>query len=168
MKNRLSSILRTIFPPLLLVSLGFIMCMHWFLLMADSLAGAFPSGAIPASVIESIIAYYTIVFGPMTWLIKVVILAMTLSIILQLFIRDVPRVLSWTIAIIKLPLIANGVFYIIPLVGKFISESYTPEEQSQIIQSAHASHLWSAIGTVIAILLQLIIVIRLMRPTEEK
>ena len=73
MKNNPSSIksvIRYIVPPLLLCSAGFILCMHWFLLMADTLASGVTADVIPTPILSSIIGYYTIVFGPLTWLIK--------------------------------------------------------------------------------------------------
>lgn len=168
MKNSISSVLRSIVPPLLLASSGFILGMHWFLLMADNLVVGVTSEVIPAPIIATIMGYYTVVFGPMTWLIKVVILAMTLTIILQLFIRDISRYLSWAIALTNIPLIANGVFYIIPMVDQFILNSDSPEVQSQMVRTIHTAHVLSAYGTAFMILLQLIIVIRLLRQAETK
>ena len=161
-----SSVLRPIVPSLLLVSSGFILCMHWFLLMADNQAAGITAEVIPASIIATIMAYYTVVFGPMTWLIKVVILLMFTTIILQLFIKEIPRILSWAVALTNIPLIINGVFHIIPLVDKFISEPYTPEVQSQIVRTVQISHVVSAYGTAFMILVQLVIIFRFMRQAE--
>lgn len=44
-------------------------------------------GRDPRAILASIIAYYTVVFGPMTWLIKIFILLMLLSMTLQLAIQ---------------------------------------------------------------------------------
>src|SRR5437867_240636 len=91
------SAIRYVIPPLLLCSASFILCMHWFLLMADTLASGVSSQVIPAPILSSIIAYYTVVFGPMTWMIKVFILLLLLTMTIQLFIREIPWYLSWTI-----------------------------------------------------------------------
>jgi hypothetical protein len=80
--------LQAVIPPLLLVSLGYILSMHWFLLMADTHVDGITSAIIPADVIATIMAYYTVVFGPLTWLIKVFILLMFVTMTLQLFIRE--------------------------------------------------------------------------------
>src|SRR6266511_5681376 len=100
----IQSVLRSIVPPLLLFSASFIFCMHWFLLMADTLVSGIGTEVIPAEIRSTIIGYYTVVFGDMTWLIKVVILLLFLTMTVQLFIREVPKVLSWTIFIIHAPL----------------------------------------------------------------
>ena len=168
MKNIASTVLRSIVPPLLLVSSGFILCMHWFLLMADNQSAGITAEVIPAPVIASIMAYYSVVFGPMTWLIKVFILLMFATILLQLFIREIPRALSWAVALTNIPLIINGVFHIIPLVDHFILNTETPEVQSQIIRTVQISHVVSAYGTAFMILIQLIIIYRLMQRTETK
>ena len=160
---------RSLIPSLLLVSLGFILCMHWFLLMADSrIEGVSSSPMMVGSVISTIMAYYTVVFGPMTWLIKVFILLMFVTMTLQLFIREIPWYLKGVIFLIKAPLILNGVFYIIPLVDKFISNTNTPEVQLQMVWTIHDAHVFSAIGTAVAIILQLIVLILLQRRAEAK
>lgn len=168
MKNISKSILRPIVPPLLLVSSGFILCMHWFLLMADNQSAGITAEVIPAPVIASIMAYYSVIFGPMTWLIKVFILLMFVTILLQLFIRDIPRVLSWAVALTNIPLIINGVFHIIPLVDHFLLNTDTPEVQSQIVRTVQISHVVSAYGTAFMILMQLIIIYRLTQQSETK
>jgi len=161
------SAVRYIVPPLLLLSFGFILCMHWFLLMADTLASGITTEIIPASVIATIMAFYTVVFGPMTWLIKVFILLMFLTMTLQLFIREIPLYLKWPIFLLNAPLIFNGVFRIIPLVDQFILNTDTPEVQSQMVRTVHDAHMLSAYGTALMIVLQLIVIIRLQRRSEH-
>ncbi|MBI3153114.1 MAG: hypothetical protein HYZ21_13340 [Chloroflexi bacterium] len=171
MKNHptpIMSAIQSIVPPLLLSSASFIFCMHWFLLMADTLASGITSEVIPTPIISSIIAYYTVVFGPMTWLIKIVILVMFLSMTLQLTIKTIPWYIRYLIFITNAPLVFNGVFYIIPLVDQFILNTATPETQSQIARTVHSAHVISAYGTALMIALQLYIVIRLQRQGEEK
>jgi hypothetical protein len=163
MKNHLGSFLRDIVPPLLLLSAGFIFCMHWFLLMADTKVAGITTDIVPASIISTIIAYYSVIFGPMTWLVKVVILSLFVTIIVQLFIREIPWYLSWAIAITNLPLIILGVFKIIPLVDHFILNTDSIEVQSQIVRTVHDAHVLSAYGTAFMILLQLIVIIRMQR-----
>ena len=166
-QNPLSSAIRYLVPPLLLCSASFILCMHWFLLMADTLAAGITSPVIPASVLASISGYYTIVFGPMTWLIKVFILLMLSCMTLQLTIKDIPAFLSWTIFITNAPLVFNGVFRIIPMADRFITNTATPEVQSQYARTIHSAHVISAYATVLMIVLQLIIVIRLQRQANH-
>src|SRR5258705_7163826 len=171
MKNNLNpvmSAIRYIVPLLLLCSASFIFCMHWFLLMADSLASGVTTAVIPAPILSTIIAYYSVVFGPMTWLIKIVILLLFLSMTLQLFIREIPRYLSWTIFIIHAPLIFNGVFHIIPMVDRLILNIETPEIQSQMARTIHSAHVISAYSVVLVIVLQLIAIIRLQRQAEKQ
>jgi hypothetical protein len=162
MKTSPNPILRSIVPPLLLLSLGFILCMHWFLLMADSLVSGITSEIVPPDVISTIMAYYTVVFGPMTWLVKLFILLMFVTTALQLFIREVPWFLKWPIFVINVPLIFQGVFRIIPMVGRFILNADTAETQSQMARTAHDAHVLSAYGTAALIVLQLIVVVLLM------
>ena len=168
MKNTPGSIARSIVPPLLLASSGFIFCMHWFLLMADTKVSGITTEVIPASIISTIIGYYAVIFGPMTWLVKVVILVMFVTIILQLFMREIPRYLSWPIAITNIPLIFQGVFKIIPLVDHFIQNTDAPEMQSQIARTVHNAHVLSAYGTAFMILLQIIVVIHLQRRANSQ
>lgn len=166
--NPVMSAIRYIVPPLLLCSASFILCMHWFLLMADTLASGITAEVIPAPILSSIIAYYTVVFGPMTWLIKIFILLLLLTMTLQLTIKDIPWYLSWSIFITNAPLVFNGVFHIIPMVDRFITNTATPEIQSQFARTVHNAHVISAYGTVLMIVLQLIVMIRLQRQAEKK
>lgn len=163
MKKYFGSVLRAIVPPLLLVSAGFIFCMHWFLLMADTKTAGITTDVVPASIISTIMAYYSVIFGPMTWLVKVVILIMFVTIILQLFIREIPWYLSWPIALTNIPLIFQGIFKIIPLVDQFIQNTHTIEVQSQIVRTVRDAHVLSAYGTAFMILLQIIVIIRMQR-----
>lgn len=141
--------------------------MHWFLLMADSLASGVTSEVIPAPILSSIIAYYTVVFGPMTWMIKIFILLMLLTMTLQLVIKDIPWYIRYLIFLTNAPLIFNGVFHIIPLADKFIQNTATPEIQSQYARTIHSAHVVSLYGVALMIVLQLITVIRLQRQAEE-
>ena len=165
-QNPVMSAIRYIVPPLLLCSASFILCMHWFLLMADTLASGITTEVIPASILLSISAYYTVVFGPMTWLIKIFILLMLLSMTLQLTIKAIPWYLSWIIFITNAPLVFNGVFRIIPMADRFITNTATPEIQSQYARTIHGAHVISAYGTLLMIVLQIIIIIRLQRQAE--
>ncbi|MBK8781387.1 MAG: hypothetical protein IPO22_06205 [Anaerolineales bacterium] len=162
------SVIRSIVPPLLLSSASFIFCMHWFLLMADSLASGITTNVIPAPILSSIIAYYTVVFGSMTWMIKIVILTMLLSMTLQLTIKEISGYLRYLIFVTNAPLVFYGVFYIIPLADRFITNAATPEIQSQFARTIHAAHIASAYGTAFMIFLQLIIIIRLQRQAAAK
>ena len=169
MKNQskpVAALLRYLVPPLLLSSASFIFSMHWFLLMADTHVEGITSEVIPTSIISTIIAYYTVVFGPMTWLIKIVILLMLLTMTLQLFIREIPGYLRWTIFITNAPLVFNGVFHIIPLVDQLILNIDAPEVQSQMVRTVHDAHILSAWGTALMIVLQLIVIIQLQRKAD--
>jgi hypothetical protein len=168
MKKYLSPALRLLVPPLLLLSFGFILCMHWFLLMADTQVEGVTSAIVPAPVIASIMAYYSVVFGPMTWLIKVFILLMALTMTLQLFIPEIPGYLKWSIFLINTPFIFNGVFRIIPLVDQFILNTDTAEVQSSIVRTVHDAHMFSAYGTAVLIILQLIAMIFLQLRAKTK
>ena len=167
-QNPVMLVIRYIVPPLLLCSASFILGMHWFLLMADTLASGVTSEVIPASILSSISAYYTVVFGPMTWLIKFFILLMLLSMTLQLFIKEIPWYLRWIIFITNAPLVINGVFHIIPMADRFITNTATPEIQSQYARTIHSAHVISAYGTALMIVLQLIVIIRMQRQAETQ
>ena len=160
-------IIRYVVPPLLLCSASFILCMHWFLLMADSLASGFSTGLIPAPILSLIIAYYTVVFGSMTWLIKIFILLMLLSMTLQLTIKEIPAYIRYIIFVTNAPLVFNGVFKIIPLADQFILNTATPEMQSQFARTIHDAHVISLYGTVLMIVLQLIAIVNLQRQSEK-
>lgn len=162
------TVIRYIVPSMLLFSSSFIFCMHWFLLMADSHVEGISSAVLPASVLSTIIAYYTVVFGPMTWMIKVVILLTFLSMTLQLAIKDIPWYIRYLIFIVHAPLIINGVFRIIPLVDQFILNTATPEVQSQMARTVHEAHIVSLYGTALTIVLQIVAIIILQRKAEKK
>jgi len=166
--NPVLPVVRAIVPPLLLVSSGFILSMHWFLLMADTHVAGIPSPVIPAETISLIIGYYTVVFGPMTWLIKIIILTMLLTMTLQLFIREIPWYLRWTIFLTNAPLVFQGVFRIIPMVDQLILKTDTPEVQSQIVRTVHDAHVLSAWGVALMIALQLVVIILLQRQSNSK
>ena len=159
--NPVMSAIRSVVPPVLLCSASFIFAMHWFLLMADTHVSGITSAVVPASVITTIMDYYKVVFGPMTWLIKIFILVMLLSMTLQLFIREIPWYLRWLVFLTNAPLVFNGVFHIIPLVDHFILNTDSPEVQSQIVRTVHDAHVISAYAAVLMIILQLIIIIRM-------
>jgi hypothetical protein len=170
MKNtaaRIQSILRLTVPSLLLFSASFIFCMHWFLLMADSLVSGAKAEVIPAEIRSTIIGYYTVIFGDMTWLIKVVILLFLLAMTVQLFIRDIPKLLSGTIFIIHAPLIFQGVFRIIPMVDELILNLQTPEVQSQVMRTVHNAHVISAYSAAVVIVLEVLVISGLQRQAEK-
>ena len=156
-----------IVPPLLLCSASFIFCMHWFLLMADTLASGVTTEVIPTPILLSISAYYTVVFGSMTWLIKIFILLMLSTMTLQLTIKSIPWYLRWIIFITNAPLVFNGVFRIIPMADKFITNTATPEIQSQYARTIHGAHVISAYATLLMIVLQVIILIQQQRQAEK-
>lgn len=161
------STLGYIVPPLLLFSASFIFCMHWFLLMADTLTSGVTTHVIPAEIRSSIIAYYSIVFGEMTWLIKIVILLLLATMTIQPFLREVPKVLSWTIFIIHAPLIFQGVFRIIPMVDELILNAQTAEVQSQVLRTVHNAHVVSAYSAAVMIVLQIVVMILLQRQSQR-
>ncbi len=136
--------------------------------MADSLASGVTSAVIPAPILSSISAYYTVVFGPMTWLIKIVILTMLLTMTLQLTIKEIPWYIRYLIFITNAPLVFYGVLYIIPMADRFITNAATPEIQSQFARTIHSAHAISAYGTALMIALQLIVIILLQRQAEKK
>jgi hypothetical protein len=140
--------------------------MHWFLLMADSLTEGITSEVIPASVIAAIINYYSVIFGPMTWLVKVMILLMFLTMTLQLFIREIPAFLRWAVFLTNAPLIFHGVLRIIPMVDQLITNTDTPEVQSQMVRTVHDAHVLSLWGVALMIVLQLIIILRLQKQAQ--
>lgn len=161
------STLGYIVPLLLLFSASFIFCMHWFLLMADTLTSGVTADVIPAEIRYTIIAYYTVVFGEMTWLIKIVILLLLATMTIQLFLRGVPKVLSWTIFLIHAPLIFQGVFRIIPMVDELILNTQTAEVQSQVLRTVHNAHVISAYSAAVMIILQIVVMILLQRQSQR-
>ena len=164
--NPIMSVIRAVVPAVLLCSASFIFAMHWFLLMADTYVSGITSAVVPAPVITTIMDYYKVVFGPMTWLIKIFIMVMLLSMTLQLFIREIPWYLRWVIFLTNAPLVVNGVFHIIPLVDQFILNTDTPEVQSQIVRTVHDAHVISAYAVALMIFLELIIIIWMQKRVE--
>ena len=93
---------------------------------------------------------------------------MLLSMTVQLFITEIPWYTRWLIFITNAPLVVNGVFRIIPLADRFITNTATPELQSQFARTIHSAHVISAYGTVLMIVLQIFVIIRLQRQAENK
>ena len=166
--NPVMSAVRSIVPPLLLCCSGFIFAMLWFTLMADTRASGITTDVIPASILSSIITFYQVIFGPMTWLVKIFILLMLLSMTLQLVIKDIPWYIRYLIFITNAPPVFMAVLYIIPLTDRFILNAATPEVQSQMARTIHSAHILSASCVALMIVLQLITVIRLQRRAEAQ
>lgn len=142
--------------------------MLWFTLMADTLAAGITSGMIPTSILSPIITFYQVIFGPMTWLVKIFILLMLLSMTLQLTITAIPWYIRYPIFITNAPPVFMAVFYIIPLTDRLIENTATPEIQSQFARTIHSAHVLSASCVALMIVLQLIAVIYLQRQAEKK
>lgn len=157
------SLIRRVIPALLLSSASFILCMIWFTLMADTLADGVTTEILPTPVLNQMIAYYTVVFGPMTWLVKIFILVMLISMTLQLTIKEIPRWSRWLIFITNAPPVFMAVGYIIPLTDHFIENTETPEVLSQLARTIHTAHLISISAVTLMVILQLINVIRLQK-----
>jgi hypothetical protein len=134
--------------------------MLWFTLMADTLASGITSAVIPPEILSQIITFYTVIFGPMTWLVKIFILLMLSSMTLQLTIKTIPWYIRWLIFITNAPPVFLAVFYIIPLTDKFILNTATPEIQSQYARTIHSAHILSVSCVALMVVLQLIMVIR--------
>lgn len=163
---RLPSLIRSVVPSLLLCSAGFIFSMLWFTLMADSRAAGITTEVIPADVLEPIITFYQVIFGPMTWLVKIFILVMLLSMTLQLAIKAIPWYIRYFIFITNAPPVFMAVFYIIPLTDRFITKTASPEMQSQFARTIHTAHLISVSCVAMMLVLQLITVIRLQKAVK--
>lgn len=171
MKTILNSALavnRYLVPPLLLCAATYIFCMHWFLLMADSLVAGITTETIPAPVLSTIIAYYTVIFGPMTWMIKLFILLFFACLTLQLLIKEIPWYVRWLAFLTNVPLILNGVFFIIPSVDRLILNTETAKVESQVVRAVHNAHLISLFAAGLVIVLQIIMIIRMQRQPEKK
>ena len=160
------SLIQTIVPPLLLWVSGFFFAMLWFMLMADTLASGTASATLPASILTSIIIFYTVIFGPMTWFVKIVFALGLLSMILQLTIKAIPWYIRWVVFLTNAPPIFMAALYIIPLVDRLIANTDTPEVQSQMARTVYNAHVFAATCVALMIVLQLITVIRLRKQTQ--
>ncbi len=170
MKNTLNpvmTVIRTIVPPVLLCCSGFLLGVVWFTLMGDVLADGI-TGIIPPAILSDIVTFYRVMFGQLTWLIKVFFLLSLTSMTLQLFIREIPWYLRLTVFITNAPTIFMAVFIVIPMVDRLILNTGTPETQSQLVRSIHTGHLISLSCVCLMIVLQSIIVIYLRRKAEKK
>jgi hypothetical protein len=137
--------------------------MLWFTLMADTRGAGYTADTIPAPILASIMTFYQVIFGPMTWLVKIVILLMLLSMTLQLTITAIPWYIRFVIFITNAPPVVMAVSYIIPLTDKFILNADTLEIQSRYANTILDAHILSASCVALMVVLQLITVIRLQR-----
>ena len=161
------SVIRSIIPLLLLWISGFFFAMLWFMLMADTRAAGLTTQVVPAPILSSIITFYTVIFGPMTWLIKIVFALGLLAMILQLAISAIPWYIRWTVFLTNAPPIFMAALYIIPLVDRLITNTDTPEIQSQMVRTVYTAHVIAATCVVLMIVLQSITLIKLQRQTEK-
>lgn len=150
-----------IVPPQLLFTANFISCMHWFLIMADTLASGTPTGVIPDEIRSTIIAYHTVALADMTWRIKIVILLLLVIMAIQHSLHDVPKLLSGTILVSHAPSIFQGVFRIIPMVDGLILNKQSPQVQSEIPRTVHNAHVISAYIAAMMIMLEIAVIILL-------
>jgi len=164
--NPLVSVIQYIVPPLLLWVSGFFFAMLWFMLMADTRASGITAEVIPADILDSIRTFYRVIFGPMTWFVKIVFALGLLSMTLQLFIKAIPWYIRVPVFITNAPPIFMAALYIIPMTDKFILNIATPEIQSQYARTIHNAHIIAASCVALMIVLQLITVIRLRRQTD--
>ena len=165
--NPVKSIIRYIIPPLLLWVSGFFFAMLWFMLMADTLASGTTSDVLPAPILAAIITFYTVIFGPMTWFVKIVFALGLLSMLLQLTITDIPWYIRWTVFLTNAPPIFMAALYIIPLVDRLISNTGTPEVQSQMVHTVYNAHMIAAACVAVMIVLQITTIIRLQKQAEK-
>ena len=163
----IKSLIQAIIPPLLLWVSGFFFAMLWFMLMADTLPSGITSDVIPAPILSSIITFYTVIFGPMTWFVKIVFTRGLLSMILQLTITAIPWYIRWIVFLTNAPPIFMAMLYIIPLVDRLIANTDTPEIQSQMVHTVYNAHLLAASCVALMIVLQLIIIIKFHRQAEK-
>src|SRR5215813_2969564 len=161
--NPIMSVIQNIIPALLLWVSGFFFAMLWFMLMADTRASGITSDVIPADILDSIRTFYLVIFGPMTWFIKIVFALGLLSMTLQLFIKTIPLFIRVLVFITNAPPIFMAALYIIPMVDKFILNTATPEIQSQYARTVLNAHILATSCVALMIILQLITVIRLHR-----
>jgi uncharacterized membrane protein YcgQ (UPF0703/DUF1980 family) len=150
-------------PALLLWVSGFFFAMLWFMLMADTRANGITAPVIPADILDSIRTFYIVIFGPMTWFVKIVFALGLLCMILQLFIPEIPRAIRWIVFLTNAPPIFMAALYIIPMVDRFITNTESLEVQSQYVRTVLNAHLLAASCVALMIVLQLFIVMRLRR-----
>src|SRR5258708_37075778 len=122
--NPIKSAIRSIVPPLLLLCSGFIFCMLWFTLMADTRAAGITTDVVPAPILSSIMTFYQVIFGPMTWLVKIFILVMLLSMTLQLTVTAIPWYIRYLIFVTNSPPVFMAVLYLFPLTDRFVYISH--------------------------------------------
>jgi hypothetical protein len=165
--NPVMSAIQSIVPQLLLWVSGFFFAMLWFMLMADTRASQVTTDVIPADILDSIKTFYQVIFGPMTWLVKIVFLLGLLAMTLQLMITAIPWFIRFAVFVTNAPPIFMAAFYIIPLTDRFITNTATPEIQSQYARTIHTAHIIAASCVALMIVLQLVTVIRLQRKAES-
>jgi hypothetical protein len=154
-------------PPLLLWVSGFFFSMLWFMLMADTLAVKSTTEVLPAATLAAIINFYTVIFGPMTWFVKIVFALGLLTMTLQLTIKAIPWYIRWIVFITNAPPIFMAALYIIPLVDHLITNADTPEVQSQMVHTVYNAHILAASCVLLMIVLQIFINIHLRRLAEK-
>jgi len=165
--NPIKSLIQNFVPPLLLWVSGFFLAMLWFMLMADTRASGITADAIPADILVSIRTFYTVIFGPMTWFVKIVFALGLLSMTLQLTITAIPWYIRWTVFLTNAPPIFMAALYVIPLVDRLITNTDTLEVQSQMALTVYNGHLLAATCVALMIVLQLIIVIKFQRQADK-
>ena len=164
--NPARSAIQYVVPALLLWVSGFFFAMLWFMLMADTRASGITTDVIPADILDSIRTFYQVIFGPMTWLVKIVFGLGLLTMTLQLTITAIPWYVRFPVFITNAPPIFMAAFYIIPMTDRFITNTASLEVQSQYVRTIHTAHIIAASCVALMIVLQLITVIRLRRQAD--
>ena len=157
------SAIQTIVPSLLLWVSGFFFAMLWFMLMADTRASGITADVIPTDILDSIRTFYQVIFGAMTWLVKIVFGLGLLTMTLQVTITAIPWFVRLLVFITNAPPIFMAAFYIIPMTDRFITNTASLEVQSQYVRTIHTAHVIAASCVVLMIILQLLTIIRLQR-----
>lgn len=160
---KIKSTIQTVVPVLLLWVSGFFFAMLWFMLMADSRGADASSSILSEEVLAPIRTFYMVIFGPMTWLVKIVFGLGLLCMSLQLTIQVIPWYVRWAVFITNAPPILMAALYIIPMVNRLISNTASLEVQSEYVRTIHNAHILAASCVAFMIVTQTIVLIRLQR-----
>jgi hypothetical protein len=157
----IKSFVQFLAPPLLLLSSGYLFAVLWFDLMADISIAGISSEIIPEANLSAIAGYYNLMFGPMAWLVEVVMLIAIASGLVQLANRAIPWVLRIAVVVLNVAPVVLALQQIVPNAMQLGARTDTLEVQSQLARSIYSGHIASILCIGGLCLLELYVLIRL-------
>jgi hypothetical protein len=155
------SFIQLLAPPLFLLCSGYLFAVLWFDLMADVSITGVTTAIIPEANLAPVAAYYRLMFGPMSWLVKAVMLTSIACALLQLTIQALPRSARIAAVLLNAAPVVLALNQVVPNALRLAARTDSLEVQSQLARSIYAGHVASILCIGALCLLELYVLVRL-------